>query len=46
MLPVPSATPTKKPRMVVRDDKKLKKRAVYHFMPVERRMAKSPEGED
>jgi len=38
----PTATPTKSPSIAVSEETKLKVRATYHFMPVERRMAKSP----
>ena len=41
-LVVPTATPTKNPTTAVREDTKLKKRAVYQVRPVDRRMAKSP----
>ena len=40
---VPIVTPTKKPTTAVREERKLKSKAMGHFNPVDRRMAKSPE---
>ena len=42
---VPIAAPTKKPTIAARLCRKLSRKAVCHFIPVESRMAKSPEGE-
>jgi hypothetical protein len=39
---VPTATPTKKPMTAASAEIKLKPRAAYQLMPVERRMKKSP----
>ena len=41
-LSVPTATPVKNPTIAASEEMKLKRSAVYHRIPVERRMAKSP----
>ena len=38
------ATPTKKPTIAVRDEKRLKSSAMYHGIPVDIRITKSPRG--